>query len=136
MTLQDNKDLAERYHREIYEKGDSDAADFLLTPDFVMWGNDAPAGGGRGPAFIKEDARIYRAAFTIDLEHNTVVAEGDYVTIRWTFRGVHQGPLGDLAATGRGVEVGGIDLYRISNGKIAELWQWWDQPGLMAQLGA
>jgi predicted ester cyclase len=136
MSEDRRKRLAERYHTEIYVKGDYDAADEILTPDFAVYGTDCPPEGGRGPAFVKEDAAAFRAAFTIDLNHDAVLAEGDQVVIAWTLRGEHIGPLGDLAATHRNVVVSGIDLFRIEGERLAELRQYWDLPGLMAQLGA
>jgi ketosteroid isomerase-like protein len=134
MGTQANKDLAERFHRSIYEGGDLAAADDLLTTDFVVWGSDSPAEGGRGPEYVKEDATALRAAFTIDLTHDLIVAEDDKVVIHWTLRGEHVGPLGEMAATNKKVRVSGIDIFRIAGDRLAELWQYWDQPALMQQL--
>jgi steroid delta-isomerase-like uncharacterized protein len=136
MELQANKDLAERYHRAIYEGGDLTAADDLLTSDFVVWGTDVPPGGGRGPSFVKEDATAMRATFKMDLSHDLIVAEDDKVVIHWTMRGEHVGPMGQLPATNRKVRVSGIDIFRVADDRLAELWQYWDVDGLMQQLKA
>lgn len=40
-----------------------------------------------------------------------------------------------VAPTGRGFDVTGISMYRISGGRIVEEWLEWDSLGLMRQLG-
>ena len=65
-----------------------------------------------------------------------MVAEGDKVVVRTILRGVHQGPLMDIPATGKEVTMPFIIIYRIANNKIVEHWLNADQMGLMQQLGA
>jgi predicted ester cyclase len=50
-------------------------------------------------------------------------------------RGTHNGPLMGIPATGKPVTVGGIDVFRIAGGQIVELWQHFDQVGMLQQLG-
>jgi steroid delta-isomerase-like uncharacterized protein len=65
-----------------------------------------------------------------------VVAAGDRVAVRWTGEGTHAGELAGVPASGRRVRWGGIDLYRLDGGRIAEWWRNDDQAGLLAQLTA
>jgi steroid delta-isomerase-like uncharacterized protein len=52
-----------------------------------------------------------------------MIAEGEKVLIRWTFRGKHTGPFGNIPPTGRLVTITGMDLWRFNEaGKIAEAW--------------
>lgn len=48
----------------------------------------------------------------------------------------HEGELFGVPASGQTVSVGGFDLFRVEKGKIVELWQSWDQLGMMQQIGA
>ena len=43
--------------------------------------------------------------------------------IRWTNSGTNTGPLFGNPPTDKAIVVTGFDLFRISNGKITELWQ-------------
>ena len=70
------------------------------------------------------------------MDREIEVTAGDTVVVRWTGSGTHNGPLGSMAPTGKRVEVPGICMFRISGGKIAESWNYWDTYGMMAQLGA
>ena len=84
---------------------------------------------------IKQVAAGLRAAFPDG--HYTVedlVAEQDKLVMMWTFRGTNTGELMGCAPTGKKVEAMGINICRITNGKIAEDWIVWDALGFMRQL--
>jgi predicted ester cyclase len=57
------------------------------------------------------------------------LSSGDRVAIRWSAGGVHAGNLLGVPATGRRVDITGIDIFRVKDGKLAEMWQNWDQLG-------
>ena len=63
-----------------------------------------------------------------------MVAEGDKVAIRNTWRGTHQGAFQGLPPTGKQVMFSGSDFFRFVGGKIAEQWADLDALGLMQQL--
>ena len=67
---------------------------------------------------------------TIDDE----VAEGDLVAVRWTWRGTHAGEFGGYSPTGKHVKTEGITLFRLADGRIAEMWEFYDQIGFRQQL--
>jgi predicted ester cyclase len=64
-----------------------------------------------------------------------MIAEGDKVVVRQTFRGTHTGGLMGIPPTGKRVAVPGIFITRIVNGKAVEQWANYDNLGLMQQLG-
>ena len=65
-----------------------------------------------------------------------MVAEGDKVVQRWTFRGTHREPFQGMPATGKKVVLTGLALWRFQDGKIVESWHEMDTMGLLQQLGA
>ena len=70
--------------------------------------------------------------------HNTVeelIAEGDKVVARLTYRGTHRGQLFGFAPTGKAVTYSGVAVFHIERGKIVEGWVLGDTVGLMRQLG-
>lgn len=64
-----------------------------------------------------------------------MLAEGDRVMVQWTFRGVHQGDLDGLPPTGKQVTWSGINIFRLADGKIAEVWDISDRLWMWQQLG-
>ena len=63
-----------------------------------------------------------------------MIAEGDRVVARWTFRGIHQGEMFGLPPTGKEVSYSGINIFRIVDGKLAEGWDIFDRLWLWQQL--
>jgi predicted ester cyclase len=51
------------------------------------------------------------------------------------FSGTQTGPVLDLAASGRSVQVSEIVIFRIADGKIVEAWEEYDEFGMRRQLG-
>ena len=130
-----NKQVSRRF-TELFSTGDADAVDQIMTPDVVFQGA-TPNGPLRGRDEFKGFLAAYRRAFPT--AHSTVeaqAAEGDTVVTRWRARGTHDGPLGEIPATGRPFDTHGITIERIEDGRIAEVWVERDQLGLLRQLGA
>ena len=61
---------------------------------------------------------------------------GDKVAVKTTFRATHQGSFAGVPASGRSVEVGGCDVFRVRDGKIVEYWSVVDVARVLQQLGA
>ena len=86
---------------------------------------------------LKDHIVAFEAGFPLyELIAEDMIAEGDKVVVRATFRGTHQGEFAGIPATGISVEMPLIIIYRIENGKIVEHWMQADVMGLMQQLGA
>jgi steroid delta-isomerase-like uncharacterized protein len=67
---------------------------------------------------------------------NEMIAEGNKVAVRWTFTGTHRGEFQGIPATGQAVNWTGIDIYTVTDGKLAGLERSGDMLGLLQQLGA
>jgi steroid delta-isomerase-like uncharacterized protein len=132
-----NKNIAKLLRQEIWNTGNFAIADEICADDAVFHNNDPLTPDfGQGPQALKQLVTMYRAAFPdAHITIEDIVAEGNRVVIRWTGRGTHKGTLGRIAATGKAVVVTGIDLVRLSKGKVQENWTNWDTLGMLQQLG-
>lgn len=117
-----------------FNQGNLAAVEDLLSPDSIThitaWGLPNNRMG------LKQLIASFRTAFP-DL-HCTVedeIREGDKFAAHWTMRGTHKGLFLGNPPTGRPVEVQGIIIARISNGRIVEDWTLIDQIGILQQLG-
>jgi steroid delta-isomerase-like uncharacterized protein len=133
---EENKALAHRFHLDIFQRGNFVVVDHLISPNFVWHAPGTPPEWTQGPEGVRRAAAAVRAAYPdLDFTHEDTLAEGDRVMIRWTMRGTHNGPLMGTPPTGKSVTVTGVDIFRIAGGQIVELWQHWDQLGMLQQLG-
>ena len=134
MSTDDNRAVTQLFFEEVWNKGDLDAVDDLMTRDFVD--HAAPPGVPSGPEGAKQVFSMYRTAFPdFRLSVEDLVAEDDKVVARWVTHGTHQGELMGIPPTGKPVTVTGIDVFQFAGGKMAEHWAEFDMLGLMQQLG-
>lgn len=88
-------------------------------------------------AELEEHIEFFEAAFPgYTLTAEDMVAEGDKVALRATFRGVHRGEFMGVPPTGKQVAIALMLIYRIADGKIVEHWMNADALSLMQQIGA
>ncbi|MEU6253213.1 ester cyclase [Streptomyces sp. NPDC047043] len=86
-------------------------------------------------------ARALHRAYD-DLRHEPVreVDVPGTLVVAFRMRGRHTGPLstpiGDVAPTGREVEVLTIDILTVADGRVTEVWVVADQLGQLARIGA
>ena len=131
----ETKAIARRFLEEAFNSGNLDVVDELVAPDFVNHDAALPE-----PTIGIERARAsiagYREAFPdLRLTIEQQIAEGEFVTTRWSARGTHRGDLMGMAPTGKQATVTGITIDRILDGRFVESWTNWDTLGLMQQLG-
>jgi steroid delta-isomerase-like uncharacterized protein len=134
MSTEQNKALIHRLFEEVFNEKRSDRADELIARDYIDHG--AVPGQAPGVEGAKQRWAMYFAA--IPDMHTTIddmVAEEDKVTVRWTVGGTQQAALMGIPPTGKHFRTGGISIYRLAEGKIAEQWEQADMLGLMQQLG-
>ena len=135
MSAEENKALARRVMEEMFNKGNLDVADELLAPGYVDHDPAMPE-DVRGPEGFKEYVAAYRSAFSdLHIRIEDQIAEGDKVVTRWTGTGTHDGDLAGIAPTGNRVTLPGMEIVRISDGKLVEGWEGYDSINMMRQLG-
>jgi len=135
MSLDDNKALVRRQYEQGLNRRDVKVMAECFTADYVHHMPMSPE--PLGLAAFEEMFTGFLAAFPdMQVTLEDVLAEGDRVAARTSFRGTHQGEFMGIPPTGRQVAFAGNDIYRIVDGRIAEEWAQFDALGLMQQLGA
>ena len=136
MTTEQNKSLFRQFIDEVFNQGNMSAVDELVAPDFIEH-EELPPGIPTDREGVKQLTLMLRSAFpdfkaTID----DMLAEGDKVVVRMTWRGTHRGEFMGIPATGKSVSIGVIDIVRFSEDKFVEHWGLMDNASMMQQLGA
>ncbi len=133
MSAEENKAILRQAYDAI-NQNNLDALDEVVASDIT----DHDAGPGQAPGLegVKQLFSSIHTAFP-DFRMNVedMIAEGEKVVARVSWSGTHQGEFMGIAPTGNRVEVSGIDILRITDGKIAEHWGKFDDLGMMQQLG-
>jgi steroid delta-isomerase-like uncharacterized protein len=82
-------------------------------------------------------AQTMHAAFSeLSVTLNDVIAEGERVAVRVTWRGTLVAPYCGIAPTGKRFEFTGIVFWRVREGRIVERWAEVEFSALIAQLSA
>lgn len=135
MSNEENKSIVRRY-QEAYNTNNLNALNHIVAPDFVSH-SLAPGlpPGMQGGNLIHQMTMAAMPDYQVVIED--LMGEGDKVVARFTMTGTHTGTefLG-LPPSGRQINVTGISIFRIADGKIVEHWANEDALGLLQQLGA
>ena len=129
-----NKKIVIEFIDGLFTRGDLGAVDAYLSDEFVD--HDPPFGTSGDRAGMRAAGAMVRAGFPdwhSDL--HLLIAEGDLVAEHFTASGTHGGELMGVAPTGREMHLKGINIFRISDGRIVERWGRLDDFGLLQQLG-
>jgi predicted ester cyclase len=114
--------------------GNLDLADELKSPDCLI---HQPPNDFRVAAGLLQMVKMGRAPFEDPLFSIEVepIVEGNRLAARWTMTGRYLGGLsGTTAVPGTEITFGGIDIWRVEDGKIVEYWVSSDGLHMMAQL--
>jgi steroid delta-isomerase-like uncharacterized protein len=115
--------------------GDISMADEVFQPDCVIHINGNPQRNLFLDDFKQMLAGLLTAFPDLHFTINDQFACGEKVSTRWTATGTNTGPFGEMPATGKGIEIEGLIMDQVINGRVAKRWELWDQMGMMQQLG-
>lgn len=134
MPAEENKALIRRWFAAL-DSGNLDIINELLPEDYVDHNPPLP-GLPDGREGVWQAVLALRHAFP-DAVHTIEdqMAEGNKVMTRVRVRGTFQGEILGFAPTGKVVEVRGIAVHRIADGRLVEHWAHMDMVGFMEQIG-
>ena len=134
MSAEDNKAVVQRFYGATNSRN-LDLFDEVCAPDFRGFINDVTGESQDLEAFKRSISELL-TTFP-DFQHRVVdwTICGDKVATRWIVSGTQVGPMEGIPPTGRRMEVPGMDLFRLANGKIVEVWAVADALDALQQLG-
>lgn len=109
-----------------------------FTSDAKLIGPGGMAGSG--PEMAGRFYDIWQSGFPdCNVEVVTIAEDGDAGTLEAVFHGTHSGPLaapaGTIEATGKKVSVPFVVVHRVAEDKFAAFSLYFDQLGMLGQLG-
>jgi steroid delta-isomerase-like uncharacterized protein len=134
MSTEENMTTNRRFYEEVINQQHLAVVDEVAGEEYVS--HSFPPGLPPGREGLKAFISAFHAAFPDGhLSIDQMIAEGDTVATRLTFRGTHTGDFLGIPATGKHVVVPALDMARYAHGKVVEHWGGPDQMSLMQQLG-
>ena len=120
----ENEVLARRFHMDIFQKGKLEVADEIVSSAFILHNPVLPSAVKNGIEGVKRFAMA-----TIDaiperqFTHEDAFVKEDRVLIRWKLTGKIVKDTFGYPPSEKPMIMTGFDLFKITNGKIVEMWQ-------------
>ena len=119
--------------KEAWSKGDIEALMEVFSPDFVFHSQSGQDNSLEDTIYALKQHMVTWPDRTFSVEDMFV--KGDKIARMTTFRATHTVDVKGLPATGKKVEIRSMDIIRIENGKIVEMWNVEDNLTFFKQLG-
>jgi steroid delta-isomerase-like uncharacterized protein len=119
---------------EAINAGDLDRAEQYIAPDAVN--HIAPPGTPPGIEGFRSGWEMLKGAFPdFHFVIEATVENGDTCSSRYTNIGTQEAEFAGIPASGKTMEVLGIDFVRVRGGQVVEHWAVMDQAAIAEQLG-
>jgi len=129
-----NERVVEAFLQDVINEHHGDHAASYLSPG-MQWsgGTVGTVTGSANVAglFASVVAAFPDAHITID----DIFGQGDQVVVRVVVSGTQQGAILGIPASGRHVQWDGVDIYRLSHGKISNIWAGDDWTAILNDTG-
>lgn len=129
-----NVEQIRRLIEEVWEQGNVDVADEILHEDIVN--HDLMPGAQDGLEGFKHHVEDLRGGSSdLHLEVEFLFGAGEWVTARWRWQGLHDGPIFGIPPSNRRLDVPQLAVWRFENGKAKDFYQRSDETGMLIQMG-
>lgn len=128
-----NKEIAKAWFAAI-DANDFDTVKKLMADNHTFHNPMTPA-----PVGIPEHLgmmEMMTSAFEGNHHLDLVLSDGEYATVRGTWKGKHVGEFNGVPATGNPVQFTFMDIFRVENGKVTDEYFEMNPMAIMSQIGA
>jgi steroid delta-isomerase-like uncharacterized protein len=135
MSISKNKVTIHRFIEEILNKGNLDMLHEFISTKFILHATPMVP-EIKGLEAYRQFMRGTRSAFPDS--HGTIekiVAEGDMVAVVYQFSGTFKGELNGFPPNGKTFSIHPAIFVGFKDGKIVEIWEYYDSLAFYRQLG-
>jgi len=124
-----------RKDMKIWNDGNMAVADEIIAPDYVEHSANIPEDIVGIDAFKKDvtDLRTYFPDANLTVEE--LIVKDDRIVWTWIFTGTNTGTTSDIPPTGKKIQIEGVGILKIVDGKIVERLIYYDRAARLTQLG-
>ena len=132
--LTGNERVVEAFLQDVVNEHNGDHAINYMNPDMQWYGGTV--GTVTGSASVAGLFAGVVAAFPdAHITINDIFGQGDQVVVRVVVSGTQEGAILGIPASGRHVQWDGVDVYRLSDGKISNIWAGDDWTAILNDTG-
>lgn len=133
-SIERNKEIVRGYVQAILVERDFSKFTHFTAPGFYIDRSAVPEAIKGEQGLHTQMDMLYAAFPDLELRIVTMVAEGDFVVVRFEAPGTQTGTFAGIPPTGRRATWKGLVMYHVDGDKIIEAWANWDDWGLIEQL--
>jgi len=133
-SVKANERVVEAFLQDVVNEHNGDHAANYMNPDMQWYGGTVGTVTGRANVaglFAGVVAAFPDAHITI----NDIFGQRDQVVVRVVVSGTQEGAILGIPASGRHVQWDGVDVYRLSHGKISNIWAGDDWTAILNDTG-
>lgn len=129
-TQESNKATVRKLYEEILNSGKLEMLNEIISEEYTG------IRGEKGALGFSETVNSIRIGFpNIKWKIEELIADGDKVSVRWTWKGTNTGSFRGFPASNNEVIDNAIAVYEFSGGKIIKAWIQSDKLGFLQQIG-
>jgi steroid delta-isomerase-like uncharacterized protein len=120
MAFAENKQVAQKFIEEIFNKGNLEGVSRFVTPDFIYHARGEDVKGiEKFKNWISSDRSIFP-----DIRFTIVdsISESNKVATAWIVEATHQKEFRGIPATHKKFETVGVNIFHFEGNKIKEAW--------------
>jgi predicted ester cyclase len=126
------REFGQHWFEQVWNQGRRDAIAELCTPDIELHDGGVVTVGVS--PFLQFFDRMQATFSDTHVDVEETIVEGDKACIRWTCKAKHTGDGFGISPTGVEINVTGISVARVVDGRMAAAWQNCDMLGMMQQI--
>jgi steroid delta-isomerase-like uncharacterized protein len=137
MKINSNKEIVLRLIDEVWNKGNMDVVDELISPSYALKNDPGEPFNGKSidRAAFEERVKVARTVFPdLRFDIKEIISEGDKVVISWFMLGTQKGDIPQVKAADQKINTSGLTIYYLDNGKITGHWQVLDRLTMIEQM--
>jgi steroid delta-isomerase-like uncharacterized protein len=133
-SVKANERVVEAFLQDVVNEHNSDHAASYLNPGMQWYGGTVGTVTGRANV-AGLFAGVVAAFPDAHIIINDIFGQGDQVVVRVVVSGTQEGAILGIPASGRHVQWDGVDVYRLSDGKISNIWAGDDWTAILNDTG-
>jgi hypothetical protein len=122
-----------RQFSRVYADRDLSLLDQIFAPNLIV--HQSPYPDSDFQANIASIVTNLNAFSNVTMTMDVVISKGDFVTARGVFSGVHTGVYEGIQPSGKTFSVSWMGIFRVTQGRIAEIWIEMNERIFFEQLG-